>query len=947
MEPQNNLPAYLRAYVTRWDEHHIFAQDPSEAPLEIVYDTTNTHLLGSHSYLSHILSEGTPLNIIHPHSRDGLLLPELIVYHPDFLLDISAIASRFNDFGETPLLALLRRFTSNRPTRHSLLGDFASQLLDEEVHHVHHSYSESISTFFARNALAMATCEDLSSDFHQDALRQKHIIHQAINVDLPRVCPSYNSQEVILEPSFLCEMLGLQGRMDFLQTDFHLLIEQKSGHGMFTGDDNLTYPHATTAHFVQLLLYRALLHYGFAIPDQEIRPFLLYSKYSHALLPTSSAPLLLHRAITLRNLQVHQELTLARSGFDLLDTLTPEDFNPKQLYNKLWTDYTLPDIQETLSPYQLAPDLEKAYAKTFLRFLQREYVLSKSQPSWQLSLKEKTDRGDILYDLSISLSPDGSRVACHNVNIFMSNFRVGDIVILYQYNVLTEPDPRQTIVHRAIIQDITAHELTLSLRDPQTNIKIFHTPEGVAWALEHDSADSSFSPLYRGIYSFLSASPEKKSLFLHGRTPRVDSSLTLTGDYGAFNELQLRVLQAQELFLIVGPPGTGKTSYGMLYTLREELAREGSSVAVMAYTNRAVDEICSRLMEDHIDFTRIGNALACAPAYRHMMWSERLKELHRVDDVRSFLRSQRVVVGTIVAFLSHSSLFTLRSFSLAIVDEASQILEPQILGLISARHEEEEAIHKFVFIGDYKQLPAVTQVPPSEAVVDDPLLNDVGITSCRMSLFERLLHRHEDNPQVTYTLHRQGRMHEDIASLANQLFYGGILSCVPLPHQTAPSVSTRVRFIDVPSPTDSPADTVNIPEAQEVARITSRLDSALSVGIIVPYRNQISAIRQALDSLPDLSLRDITIDTVERFQGSQRDVVIYSFTVQQPYQLSFLTEQTFIEGSLTIDRKLNVVLTRARLYLYLLGSASLLSTVPLFRRLISLSSGGPFRPDLI
>ncbi len=929
---------YVRLSVKSWDGESIRAIDSTGHEVEVVYGSSNNHLLGQCDYLTDILSVGAPINAVAPHEEEGRFYPEEIVYHPDFLLDISAIASRFTDFGETPLLSLVKRFAENRTTRYSLLGDFASQLLDEEVHHIKRTYAESIADFFVRHALPMSTCEDLTHDFHRDAMRQKKIIHRAVSEDLPRVVHSYKSEEVVLEPSFVCEVLGLQGRMDFLQTDFHLLIEQKSGHGMFVGgDNNLLYPHATTPHFVQLLLYRALLHYGYGIPNEDIRPFLLYSKYEHALLPTEGAPQLLHRALVLRNRLVHQELTLARDGFHILDTLEATDLNPKQLFNKLWTDYTLRDIEDILAPYREADELSKSYVKTMLRFVQREYVLGKSHPSWQLTLKEKTDMGDILYGLTIDVAKDGERVVCQNVDIFTSNFRVGDIVTLFAYTIGEEPDCRRGIVHRAIIEDITARNLVLLLRNPQANTHVFHTPEGMAWAIEHDQADSSFSALYRGVYSILSASQRKRSLFLEGRTPEVDTSLTLAGDYASFNDMQLRVKQARELFLIVGPPGTGKTSYGMLYTLLEELSNnESTSVAVMAYTNRAVDEVCSKLTEAGIDFTRIGNALSCAPAYRDKVWSVRAKEMKRVEDVREFFLRQRVVVGTVVAFTSHQSLFSLRSFSLAIVDEASQILEPQIMGLISARHGEEEAIRKFVFIGDYKQLPAVVQLPASEAEVDSPQLREVGVRSCRMSLFERLLHRYEDNPQVVYTLRHQGRMHEDIVTLSNQLFYNGILACVPLPHQIAPSAIERVRFIDVPAPKESPADTVNIAEAHEVARIVAGLDTQMSVGIIVPYRNQISAIRRALDDVTNTNERDVTIDTVERFQGSQREVIVYSFTVQQPYQLAFLTEQSFVEEGHTIDRKLNVVLTRAREYLFLVGNASLLSSVPLFKRLIEM-----------
>jgi superfamily I DNA and/or RNA helicase len=79
---------------------------------------------------------------------------------------------------------------------------------------------------------------------------------------------------------------------------------------------------------------------------------------------------------------------------------------------------------------------------------------------------------------------------------------------------------------------------------------------------------------------------------------------------------------------------------------------------------------------------------------------------------------------------------------------------------------------------------------------------------------------------------------------------------------------------------------------------------------------------------------DISIDTVERYQGSQRDVIIYSFTVQQPYQLDFLTANCFEEDGKTIDRKLNVAITRARKQLLMTGNVAILSRNALFSELI-------------
>ena len=107
-----------------------------------------------------------------------------------------------------------------------------------------------------------------------------------------------------------------------------------------------------------------------------------------------------------------------------------------------------------------------------------------------------------------------------------------------------------------------------------------------------------------------------------------------------------------------------------------------------------------------------------------------------------------------------------------------------------------------------------------------------------------------------------------------------------------------------------------------------------TVGVIVPYRNQIATVRAAIARYGIPALCDITIDTVERYQGSQRDYILYGFTVQKYYQLDFLTDNTFEEAGVLIDRKLNVAMTRAREHLLLIGNPGLLGHNIIFRQLI-------------
>ena len=116
---------------------------------------------------------------------------------------------------------------------------------------------------------------------------------------------------------------------------------------------------------------------------------------------------------------------------------------------------------------------------------------------------------------------------------------------------------------------------------------------------------------------------------------------------------------------------------------------------------------------------------------------------------------------------------------------------------------------------------------------------------------------------------------------------------------------------------------------------SKRFDAARSIGVIVTYRHQIALIRREIAKWGLPQLDDLSIDTVERYQGSQRDVIIYSTGVQDNDGLDFLTSNSFVEDGHTVDRKLNVALTRARKQLILTGNRALLKQNKIFSAFIA------------
>lgn len=974
---------YKRMTVVRWDKEFIHGTitdgDGHTEYAKVSYTTTAGGHIQDWSYMTDLLKEGAQINIINPRTENGITYPELLILYPDYLVDISAVANCFETYATSPIIHLINKIKPSANTEATLLGNFAGQLLDEELRGDTLPYNDSATTFYRNNTLRLITA-DVTPQFHTDANEQKNNIHHAISEELPQTVDEYDSGKVMVEPSFFSEMLGLQGRMDFFQLDHRVIIEQKSGKCGFPQQSADT-PVVATKHYIQILLYMALLRYNYRRQyernNRQLHSFLLYSKYKNSLLPVAFNPQLMFEALKVRNGIAYSEIFFSDGGIRMLASLTPEKLNKNHTSGILWNHYQRPQLEELLVPIHHASPTERAYYIRFLTFIEKEHLLAKvgsgniQNPgfaaTWLYSLDEKLAIGNIYSNLTLT-SPSACHTGkvetitlqfCEQTDNNMSNFRQGDIVILYPYHDGEVPDMRRTMVFRCTIEKITADNILLRLRVSQSSAYAFLENKDSQWAIEHDFFESSFGSLYRGMHSFLSAPQERKDLLMLKRHPHTDTSLTLKGNYGEFQELSLRVRQAQDLFLIIGPPGTGKTSYGLVNTLKEELLHDGTSILLLSYTNRAIDEICSKLLEESIDFIRIGNITSCPKEYHPFLLENKTASCNNVKALRLLITSTRVFVGTTTAFNSHIAIFSIKQFSLAIIDEASQILEPHLTGILCAVNNSQPAVRKFVMIGDHKQLPAVVQQNAETSKVDDPLLNAIQLTDCRISLFERLLRKYRNDPSVTYMLTRQGRMHHDIAEFPNHAFYGGTLREVPLPHQLHPLqdtadctgrtntidhilASSRVAFINVDAPTDSPSDKVNQPEADIIAAIVAtvyrhnpkKFKPTATVGVIVPYRNQIATVSNAISRYGIDALNGITIDTVERYQGSQRDCIIYGFTVQKPYQLDFLTDNTFEEDGKVIDRKLNVAMTRARESLIITGNASMLSAEPVFRNLI-------------
>lgn len=1010
--PKGQNQSRVRVQVERWDDTFIYGFDEGHPSDELIKIKHN--LNGVNKEFNNTISNlwnGCQLNLIDVILDDsGIYNPEYLVLEPDYLIDISSLAECFKEYGSHQLNYIQGKFESLKNTKHILLGGAANLFLDEFVNEKPSKpvvYNEAIKKVFKAAPFEFSTCTDLQAttafaEFIQETKSQFENVKNVVNSVFVQPDHNINRDEAVLEPSFICEQFGVQGRLDFLQikptAGFSKIIELKSGKAPFP--DNNTELIGRN-HAAQTLLYYLTIQTVLGIPYNALRTYIFYSRYPSGNLRLSIAnKARLKEIINLRNLIVASERKIAFDSTNIesknhITAISPTTLvtNPNVVPAFL-NNYIIPQINEFKSHFNNSTPLEIEYFHSLYSFITKEHFLSKAGDTeyetsrgisslWLSTLKEKTESGEILIDLKIKQNSAEEEQARIELSIpiyeqdFLPNFRKGDIVILYERN---QPSDNVTNkqVFKGAIENLTPTEVTIRLRNKQRNHSVL--PIQSMFAIEHDFLDSSFNSMYRGLYSFLKANKDRRNLLLNERAPTHDKAKRLNGDYGSedINNVVLKAKQANDYFILMGPPGTGKTSLALKSMVEESFSEPNKNILLLSYTNRAVDEICDAL-ENVIGtppFVRIGSELSCEERHRNRLLEKIIENCDTRELVKAKIQEHRIFVGTVSSISSKMELFKLKHFDVAIFDEASQILEPQILGVLSAKDlQDNNAIDKFILIGDHKQLPAVVLQSPNDSMVSNQELKAIGLDNRRNSLFERLYRLNKSNRDslATEMLHKQGRMHPEISLFPNYAFYQNQLIPVPTSHQGKKleftkfdSTSGLEKLVATKRLTFIPSEKANADKSNKInsseARIVSTLVSTIfdlykknnvvfipeeSLGIIAPYRSQIALIRREIHKLNIPELDKITVDTVERFQGSQRDIIIYSFSINQYYQLDSLANNIEEDGFL-IDRKLNVAITRAKKQLFITGNPSILSSNLTYFRLIEFirSKGGFIKCDL-
>lgn len=494
----------------------------------------------------------------------------------------------------------------------------------------------------------------------------------------------------------------------------------------------------------------------------------------------------------------------------------------------------------------------------------------------------------------------------------------------------------------------------------------------VAWRIDTEEIYASHNTAKRTLENLFCCDEATdlgrlRSLVVDGTRPnfddQIDNSTSVAGVSHKFklvlNDDQSRALKmalrAKDYLLILGMPGTGKTT--TLAAIVLAYACQGKSVLLCAHTNSAVDNLLQRFVEvGFSDFIRLGRNTRVIDSRIHPYHISTLTERCQISTTEHLGRAldEPKVVATTCLGINHPLLIRRGRFDLVVVDEASQVLQPICLGPLQF------AGGPFILVGDHYQLPPLlraqqaTEAPVKESTDKDKMTPfskykkgyDNGVSSMNEALFRRLCEFH---PEAMVSLSKQYRMASEIMSLSNELVYTGSLSCgldsVALQHleiandcsgalspwlEAVVEPVRRVLFLDLPDEEggalpdsnrrrrDGDSRRDNTEEGKVVLNcvrtLVERNVNPQDITVLSPFRAQIGLIKDLLrdKSKPDgISLDEVGVFTIDQYQGRDNECVI----------VSFVRSDGSVGPLLKDWRRINVALTRAKRKLILVGSS--------------------------
>jgi len=847
----------------------------------------------------------------------------IFVFMPDYLMDASVIGECY---GNTllPETWLLRLFDSNEFSLPLLQGQIINQILDNMINTNDEDYLATIWQSLQQNVLKILCLQDINVQSLIDNIEKRHL------PNLYRLMTEIQGKIAITEPSFISPEYGIQGRLDALIEEkdkplYKSIFELKSGKAPNSG--------TWKNHTAQVICYDLLLRSVFG-KEREGHSMIFYScAVKDPLRNVLISRIETERILMLRNQLVSYIYKIASDETDFTELLkkTINSFPP-------WNQER---IQSMLSVVRQSSPIEQLYFKTFTAYMLREMINSKTgkhedlydygfSALWAQDLSVKEKSGTVFSELIWEKKDQNSlmfRVNPHKVSM---NFRDGDPVVLYGINQGVK-SPCYTFLIKASFQSCYANHVRIQMRNDWQKESYFETFD--YFILEKDNLEFSHYALINSLYDFLKATPRQKQSIL-GQIAPVSSvaDKDLSGDKA--HQIIQKAMAAEDYFIIQGPPGTGKTSKVIIGLIHELIAKDNLPIVILAFTNKAVEEIIDRLRQNQIAFIRLGSRNTNDKSHiSHIL------DVQKPEESIRNLKTQRVFVSTVSTFHNEGHfLLQLIPKGTLIVDEASQLLEPHLAGLCVR-------FDKWILIGDHFQLPAVTG--DNKVNVPEELTESIGLSRLNESLFERMIRICQQNgwDHAWDILTEHYRMHDEIAGLINHYYDNRLKSgsinqqaseCFNIKSDHQPDLF-RKRTLFIPCKASARMK-INPDEARLIVSLIAQYEAEgildqFSLGVICFWKAQCNLIQHLLKE-KEIN-REIMVDTVERYQGSEKDIIIVSTALSKKSDLEIVSLQTHDQK---VDRKLNVAVSRARQQFILTGDPKILNYSPHYRHLLSLLS---------
>jgi len=914
------------------------------------------------NYLWKIAGKGNILNLIGIKKADKSKTiyftdsGSIIILEPDLLLDITEIAESVNSNFSFQITFFTNLLKKKELTREMLVGSIINSLFDELLLNRNIDFETAYENAIKIKPLVFfaVTLQNRNNSIY---LKEKAFSQFSI---LKKQIEKLNLEKFYIEPSFLSPIYGLQGRLDLLientgDSRRKDVVELKSGKPpqkeIFykTKDGKTISAGCWSNHIAQATGYNLLLD---SIDEKRSgSSLILYSSNTDS--PLRNVPN--HFSLKQNFLEIRNNLIY---HYSILEKDILLFFDRNFIKTESLTKFTKEAYFQILRKFENSNQLLKEYLLNFFSFIAKEIKAeklgtngtnsNKHSSLWRSSIEEKRLNYNVLSNLK--LNRDLSNLVLLHVTFEIdeiegnnSIFRKGDMTVLYKDSILEEANPSKQQLFKSSIRYIDNSLVTISLRNK--NIPADYFGDDDVFILESDYNESTSKSLYSSVFELFRAKIEKQNLLLGKSEPQFD--LIQTDLFQNLNENQRNIIAkaiaAKDYYLIQGPPGTGKTSVILRNIVDYLFNNSEDTILLLAYTNRAVDEISTHLkrIDENFPFLRLGYKDNSSHIDRSISF---IAETLDLRELYLLIKNTRVFVSTISSALSNSEIFHIKKFNIAIIDEASQILEPHIIGLLSS-------VERFIMIGDEKQLPAVVVQNRKNCIVESPLLNEISLFNLSDSLFERLLRCAKlNNWDCVDLINHQARMHQDIQELVNHLFYGNQMklwkkdSIQTEEHNFFSKEAeeflerslAKSRLIFINTQTENILK-INNQEAELTIEIIKLIRGKLgvafkekSIGVICMFRAQVANI---IKMLPEDLKESILIDTVERFQGSERDFIIISSAVNNSHYIQFVQSVVNIDG-IKVDRKLNVAITRARKQLIFLGNEEVLSKSEIYRNMI-------------